>query len=106
MVPMLLTVPILRETGNQWGIDGTSAENPQQLSDDRIMFKQGLSRNRNVFLIRLDENGHMKYNKVIDDTEARLPLMVSAPYIDRQKDELMFYAKRGTKKQLVQVGVK
>lgn len=84
----------------------TSSENPQQLSDDRIMFKQGLSRNRNVFLIRLDENGHMKYNKVIDDTEARLPLMVSVPYIDRQNDELMFYAKRGTKKQLVQVTVK
>ncbi|APQ17495.1 hypothetical protein [Maribacter hydrothermalis] len=84
----------------------TSSENPQQLSDDRIMFKQGLSRNRNVFLIRLDENGHMKYNKVIDDTEARLPLMVSAPYIDRQNNELMFYAKRGTKKQLVLVTVK
>jgi len=84
----------------------TSAENPQQLSDDRIMFKQGLSRNRNVFMIRLDEYGHMTYNKVIDDTEARLPLMVSVPYIDRLNDELMFYAKRGSKKQLVQVAVK
>lgn len=84
----------------------TSAENPQQLSDDRIMFKQGLSRNRNVFLIRLDEQGHMTYSKVIDDTEARLPLMVSVPYTDHLKDELTFYAKRGTKKQLVQVAVK
>ncbi len=84
----------------------TSAENPQQLSDDRIMFKQGLSRNRNVFLIRLDEQGHMTYSKVIDDTEARLPLMVSVPYIDHLKDELTFYAKRGTKKQIVQVAVK
>ena len=84
----------------------TSAENPQQLSDDRIMFKQGLSRNRNVFLIRLDEQGHMTYSKVIDDTEARLPLMVSVPYTDYLKDELTFYAKRGTKKQLVQVAVK
>ncbi|TLP77357.1 hypothetical protein [Maribacter sp. ACAM166] len=84
----------------------TSAENPQQLSDDRIMFKQGMSRNRNVFLIRLDENGHMNYSKVIDDTEARLPLMVSRPYINRLNDELMFYAKRGTKKQLVQVAIK
>ncbi|MDO1513078.1 hypothetical protein Q2T41_10460 [Maribacter confluentis] len=84
----------------------TSAENPQQLSDDRIMFKQGFSRNRNVFLILLNEDGHMKYNKVIDDTEARLPLMVSVPFIDRQNDALKFYAKRGTKKQLVQVAVK
>ncbi len=84
----------------------TSAENPQQLGEDRIMFKQGLSRNRNVFLITLDENGHMKYTKVIDDTEARLPLMVSQPYMDRVHDEIMFYAKRGTKKQLVQVAVK
>lgn len=84
----------------------TAAENPQQLSDERIMFKQGLSRNRNVFLITLDEKGHMNYNKVIDDTEARLPLMVSRPYVDRLHDELLFYAKRGTKKQLVQVTVK
>ena len=84
----------------------TSAENPQQLSDDRIMFKQGFSRNRNVFLITLDEKGSMNYTKVIDDTEARLPLMVSQPYVDRMHDELLFYAKRGTKKQLVQVAVK
>ena len=84
----------------------TSAENPQQLTDERIMFKQGLSRNRNIFLITLDEIGHMKYSKVIDDTDARLPLMVSQPYIDRLHDELLFYAKRGTKKQLVQVAVK
>ncbi|MFX0555900.1 hypothetical protein ACOCEA_03840 [Maribacter sp. CXY002] len=84
----------------------TSAENPQQLNDERIMFKQGLSRNRNVFLIKLDEYGHMNYEKVIDDTDARLPLMVSKPYVDHLNDELMFYAKRGSKKQLVQVTVK
>lgn len=84
----------------------TSAENPQQLSDERIMFKQGLSRNRNVFLIKLDENGRMNYEKVIDDTDARLPLMVSKPYIDKLHDEILFYAKRGSKKQLVQVAVK
>lgn len=84
----------------------TSSENPKQLSDERIMFKQGLSRNRNVFLIKLDENGRMNYEKVIDNTDARLPLMVSKPYIDTLHDELMFYAKRGSKKQLVQVAVK
>lgn len=84
----------------------TSAENPQKLSEERIMFKQGLSRNRNIFLITLDEKGHMDYSKVIDDTEARLPLMVSKPYVDRSHDALIFYAKRGTKKQLVQVAVK
>jgi hypothetical protein len=48
----------------------------------------------------------MTYSKVIDDTEARLPLMVSVPNIDHLKDELTFYAKRGSKKQLVQVAVK
>lgn len=84
----------------------TSAENPQKLSDERIMFKQGLSRNRNIFLIKLDDKGHMSYEKVIDDTDARLPLMVSKPYVDHLNDELMFYAKRGSKKQLVQVAVK
>ncbi len=84
----------------------TSAENPQQLSAERIMFKQGLSRNRNIFLIKLDAQGHMSYDKVIDDTDARLPLMVSKPLIDSGADELLFYAKRGSKKQLVQVAVK
>jgi len=70
------------------------------------MFKQGLSRNRNIFLITLDENGYMDYSKVIDDTDARLPIMVSKPYIDRNHDALLFYAKRGNKKQLVQVAIK
>ncbi len=84
----------------------TSSENPQQLSAERIMFKQGLSRNRNIFLIKLDEQGHMTYDKVIDDADARLPLMVSKPLIDNSADELLFYAKRGSKKQLIEVDVK
>ncbi|MFS4455182.1 hypothetical protein [Maribacter sp. 2304DJ31-5] len=84
----------------------TAAENPQQLSAERIMFKQGLSRNRNIFLIKLDENGRMNYEKVIDNTDARLPLMVSRPLVDTLNDELLFYAKKGSKKQLVQVAVK
>lgn len=81
----------------------TASENPQQLSDERILFKQGLGRNRNVFVIKLDAEGRMKYEKVIDDHEARLPLMVSIPLIDTANDKLLFYAKRGNKKQLVQV---
>jgi hypothetical protein len=84
----------------------TASENPQQLSAERIMFKQGLSRNRNVFLIKLNGQGQMNYEKVIDDTEARLPLMVSKPLVDTLEDQLLFYAKRGTKKQLVQVVIK
>ncbi|MBU2997628.1 hypothetical protein KO500_14355 [Cellulophaga baltica] len=81
----------------------TASENPQKIGDDRILFKQGLSRNRNVFVIKLDENGHMNYEKVIDSKEARLPLMVSIPLIDTANDKLLFYAKRGTKKQQVKV---
>jgi hypothetical protein len=84
----------------------TASENPQQLSSERIMFKQGLGRNRNVFLIKLNAQGQMDYEKVIDDTEARLPLMVSRPLVDAMEDQLLFYAKRGTKKQLVQVAIK
>ncbi|WP_281541955.1 hypothetical protein [Maribacter aestuarii] len=92
--------------GNTYFFISTASENPQQLGADRIMFKQGLGRNKNIFLIKLDENGHMNYDKVIDDTEARLPLMVSMPLVDATTDKLLFYAKRGTKKQLVHVGVK
>ncbi len=81
----------------------TATENPQLINGERLIFKQGLSRNRNVFLISLDESGQLDYEKVIDDEEARLPLMVSKPLIDSTKDQLLFYAKRGNKKQLVEV---
>ncbi len=93
------------KSGNTYFFISTASENPQQIGADRIMFKQGLGRNRNIFLIKLDEQGHMNYDKVIDDTEARLPLMVSMPLVDPKDDELLFYAKRGTKKQLVQVSL-
>jgi hypothetical protein len=81
----------------------TASENPQQLSNERIVFKQGLGRNRNVFLIKLDEKGDMSYEKIIDDKEARLPLMVSVPLANGNENSMLFYAKRGSKKQLVKV---
>ncbi|MEM9076822.1 MAG: hypothetical protein AAGC43_07275 [Bacteroidota bacterium] len=81
----------------------TAAENPQLINNERLIFKQGLSRNRNVFLISLDEAGKMDYEKIIDDKEARLPLMVSKPLKNIDSSNMLFYAKRGTKKQLVKV---
>lgn len=90
---------------NTYFFISTASENPQQLSAERIMFKQGLSRNRNIFLIKLDENGQMTFQKAIDNKEVRLPLMVSRPLKNTAEDALLFYAKRGTKKQLVQVSL-
>jgi hypothetical protein len=84
----------------------TAAENPQLLNKERLIFKQGLSRNRNVFAIELDPQGKMSYEKIIDQQEARLPLMVSKPLVDTAEETLYFYAKRGSKKQLVAVAVK
>ncbi|MCB0371694.1 MAG: hypothetical protein KDD31_01655 [Muricauda sp.] len=81
----------------------TAADNPQLINNERLIFKQGLSRNRNVFLISLDENGIMDYEKIIDQQEARLPLMVSKPLKDNGDHTMLFYAKRGNKKQLVKV---
>ncbi|MRI00955.1 hypothetical protein GH721_10490 [Kriegella sp. EG-1] len=92
--------------GKTYFFIATSAENPQLLSGDRLLFKQGLSRNRNVFSIQLDANGKISFEKFIDDKEARLPLMVNIPLINKEKDEMLFYAKRGTKKQLVKVEFK
>lgn len=91
---------------NTYFFISTASENPQQMSAERIMFKQGLSRNRNIFLIKLDENGQMNFAKAIDSKEVRLPLMVSRPLIDTTKDEMLFYAKRGNKKQLIEVSFK
>jgi len=81
----------------------TASENPQLINEERLVFRQGLGRNRNVFVISLDEQGKMAYEKIIDNQEARLPLMVSKPFIDKSEDQLLFYAKRGSKKQLVEV---
>lgn len=89
--------------GNTYFFISTAAENPQLLTGDRLLFKQGLSRNRNVFTIQLDKEGHVSYEKLIDDHEARLPLMVSTPLINTNDDTILFYAKRGTKKQLVRL---
>lgn len=81
----------------------TAAESPQLINNERLIFKQGFSRNRNVFMISLDEKGTMDYEKIIDQQEARLPLMVSKPLKDEAENKMLFYAKRGNKKQLVQV---
>ena len=92
--------------GNTYFFISTASENPQLLPGERLLFKQGLSRNRNVFAIQLDVQGHVSFEKVIDGKEARLPLMVSKPLINKIDDNLIFYAKRGSKKQLIKVSVK
>ncbi len=82
-----------------------SGENPQKIGTDRILFKQGYSRNPNVFVIKIDAEGGLSYKKLIDDKEVRLPIMVSRPFVDKSSDNLLFYAKRGSKKQLIRVKV-
>ncbi len=91
--------------GKTYFFIATAAENPQLLNNERLIFKQGLSRNRNVFVIQLDDQGKVSYEKIIDSKDARLPLMVSKPLMCKEKNALLFYAKRGTKKQLVNVSI-
>ncbi|MCO5724334.1 hypothetical protein [Robiginitalea marina] len=83
----------------------SSMEQPQKIGNDRLMFKQGNSRNRHLFAIGLDPSGTMTYRKLIDNKEARLPLMVSRPLIDEDQGNLFFYARKGGKKQLLSVGL-
>ena len=91
--------------GNTYFFISTASENPQLLGNERLIFRQGLSRNRNVFVIQLDGQGRMDYEKIIDSKEVRLPLMVSQPLIDYGEDHILFYAKRGSKKQLIRVSI-
>ena len=93
------------KAGDTYFFISSAAENPELLNNERLIFKQGYSRNRNVFVIRLDDQGKMSYKKVIDSKDARLPLMVSKPLMDKSNDDLLFYAKRGTKKQLVNFSI-
>ena len=95
----------LTKDGNTYFFISTAADNPQLLNNQRLIFKQGLSRNRNVFVIQLNGQGQMSYKKIIDSKDARLPLMVSNPLMDQSSGNILFYAKRGTKKQLVNVDI-
>ena len=90
-----------QKDGNTYFFISSALESPQLIANERLIFKQGLSRNRNLFVICLDQEGALKYEKVIDGAEARLPLMVSKPLDLEDKSHLLFYAKRGSKKQLV-----
>ena len=94
-----------QKEGKTYFFISTASENPQLIGNDRLMFKQGLSRNRNLFVICLDESGRLNYEKVIDGAEARLPLMVSKPLDLEDQSHLLFYAKRGSKKQLVMLDI-
>ncbi|WP_298474735.1 hypothetical protein [uncultured Maribacter sp.] len=82
-----------------------SGENPQKMSKNRILFKQGFSRNPNLFVIQVKPTGDLSYKKLVDDKDVRLPIMVSKPLIRKTDNELLFYAKRGSRKQLVKVTV-
>ena len=82
-----------------------SGENPQKMSKNRILFKQGYSRTPNLFVIKVTASGDLSYKKLIDDKELRLPIMVSKALVRKKDSELLFYAKRGSKKQLLKVGV-
>ncbi|GGW38051.1 hypothetical protein [Arenibacter certesii] len=90
---------------NTYYLISTAAETPQLISGERLFFKQGFSRNRNVFMIMLDKDGKISYEKMIDGYEARLPLMVSMPLIDNNDKSMLYYAKSGSRKQLVKVQV-
>jgi len=94
------------KNGTTYFFIATASENPQLLNNERLIFRQGLSRNRNIFIIQLDKEGKMDYKKIIDSKEARLPLKVSKPLIDAENSQILFYAKRGSKKQLVQVDIR
>ncbi|MDM9630014.1 hypothetical protein [Robiginitalea aurantiaca] len=83
-----------------------ATEEPQLIGKERLIFKQGYSRSRNVFVIRLDSEGSLSYEKIIDSDEARLPFMVSMPFVDSDSDKLLFYAKQGSRKQLVSIKVR
>lgn len=80
-----------------------SGENPRKIGSERILFRQGYSRNPNMFVIKIDKKGNLSYKKLIDDKEVRLPIMVSRPMFDKTSNDLLFYAKRGNKKQLITV---
>jgi hypothetical protein len=94
------------KNGTTYFFIATAAENPQLLNNERLIFRQGLSRNRNIFVIQLDAEGKMAYEKIIDSKEARLPFKVSKPLIDTDNSQILFYAKRGSKKQMVQVDIR
>ena len=58
-----------------------------------------------VMVVAVDDSGR-GFGSGESSITARLPLMVSKPLVNEAEDELLFYAKQGSRKQLVSVGVK
>ncbi len=82
-----------------------SGEFPQKISKERIMFKQGHSKVPNLFAIKISKSGAMSFGKIVDDKEIRLPIMVSKALVLKEANELLFLARRGSKKVLLKAAM-
>jgi hypothetical protein len=82
-----------------------SGEKPQQISNNRLMFKESYTRTPDLFLVQLNNAGNLSYKKVLEEDDASAPLMVSRALVNSIKNEVYFLARRGSKKQLFKVSL-
>jgi hypothetical protein len=82
-----------------------SGEKPQQISNNRLMFKESYTRTTDLFLVQLNNAGNLSYKKVLEEDDASAPLMVSRALVNSIKNEVYFLARRGSKKQLFKVSL-
>jgi hypothetical protein len=79
---------------------------PQRISGERILFKKGYSKNPEVYMIVIEENGAINYTQVTDKKEIRLPVMVSKGLVAADGNSVFFLARRGNRKQPIRVSTK
>lgn len=80
-----------------------SGEQPQKLSNNRLLFRESYTRTPDVFAVKLNEQGDLTYKKVLEEDDAAAPLMVSRALISKQEKAVYFLARRGSRKQLFKI---
>ncbi|WP_300565403.1 hypothetical protein [Flavobacterium sp.] len=80
-----------------------TGEKVKKLSNDRIQFGQTSTKRSNMNIIRINQNGDIDYQEILDDKDNEVPFMVSDGAIT--KNSVFFIGRKGKKKQILKVSL-
>jgi hypothetical protein len=78
-----------------------TGEKVRKLSNDRIQFGQTSTNRSNLNIIRINQNGNLDYQEVLDDKDNDVPFMVSNGIISG--NSTYFLGRKGKKKQILKI---
>lgn len=80
-----------------------TGEKVKKLSNDRIQFGQTSTKRSNMNIIRINQNGDIDYQEILDDKDNEVPFMVSNGAITN--NSVFFIGRKGKKKQILKVSL-